>query len=75
MTALGAAGEARDAAEALRQFFAYAGELPLVAHNGATFDGPLIEATCRRLGVGLFDAFRCDERAGLAEKGNRRRVV
>lgn len=48
---------APDAAEALRQFFAHVGDLPLVAHNGATFDGPLIEATCRRLGVPLPPTF------------------
>ena len=39
------------AREALQAFFAYAGELPLIAHNGASFDGPIIIATCERLGL------------------------
>src|SRR5262245_2391498 len=57
---------APDAAEALRQFFARIGELPLVAHNGATFDGPLIEATCGRLGVPLPPTFRVLDTLPLA---------
>jgi DNA polymerase III epsilon subunit-like protein len=57
---------APDAAEALRQFFAHVGELPLIAHNGATFDGPLIEATCRRLGVSLSPTFRVLDTLPLA---------
>jgi len=40
---------APDVASALRAFFTYCGTLPLVAHNGASYDGPLIEATCTRL--------------------------
>lgn len=57
---------APDAAEALRQFFTYVGELPLIAHNGATFDGPLIEATCRRLGVSLPPTWRVLDTLPLA---------
>ncbi len=56
-----AAADVRDApppAEALRAFFAYAGDLPLVAHNGAAYDGPLIEATCARLGLPLPPTFQ-----------------
>ncbi len=49
--------DAPDAAEALRQFFAYVDDLPLVAHNGAGYDGPLVEATCARLGLPLPDTF------------------
>jgi hypothetical protein len=48
---LSAAEQARNAPEptdALRHL-AQVGDLPLVAHNGATFDGPLIKATCQRL--------------------------
>src|SRR5205823_2207089 len=46
--------EVRDApsvTEALRDFFAYVGDLPLIAHNGASYDGPLIKATCERIGL------------------------
>ena len=41
------------APEALHTFFAYVGDLPLIAHNGASYDGPLIVATCERLGLPL----------------------
>ena len=58
--------DAPDAAEALRRFFAHVGDLPLVAHNGAGFDGPLIEATCRRLGVPLPPTFRVLDSLPLA---------
>ncbi len=37
--------DAPSAAEALRRFFDYVGDLPLIAHNGAGYDGPLITAT------------------------------
>lgn len=43
--------------EALSNFFAYAGGLPLVAHNGASYDGPLVRATCTRLSLPLPDSF------------------
>lgn len=43
--------------EALRAFFAYAGDLPLIAHNGAGYDGPLLEATCQRIGLELPASF------------------
>jgi ATP-dependent DNA helicase RecQ len=63
------AAEVRDApppADALRAFFAYVGELPLVAHNGAGYDGPLIEATCGRLGLTLPPPFRVLDTLPLA---------
>ena len=41
--------DAPSAREALANFFAYVGELPLIAHNGASFDGPIITAVCERL--------------------------
>jgi DNA polymerase III epsilon subunit-like protein len=43
--------------DALRAFFDYVGELPLIAHNGASYDGPLIQATCERLGMALPPSF------------------
>jgi ATP-dependent DNA helicase RecQ len=52
--------EVRDAPlvrDALRAFFDYVGELPLIAHNGASYDGPLIQATCERLGMALPTSF------------------
>jgi len=45
------------AEDALRALFAYAGDLPLVAHNGASYDGPLVAATCKRLVLPLPDPF------------------
>ncbi|MBI3977800.1 MAG: RecQ family ATP-dependent DNA helicase [Chloroflexi bacterium] len=45
------------APEALASFFACAGDLPLIAHNGAEYDGPLIVATCERLGIPLPPTF------------------
>jgi ATP-dependent DNA helicase RecQ len=48
---------APDAATALRTFFSYAGALPLIAHNGASFDGPVLAATAARLGVALPQPF------------------
>jgi ATP-dependent DNA helicase RecQ len=58
--------QAPDAATALQALFSYTGDLPLVAHNGASFDGPLIEATCRRLGVPLPPTFRVLDTLPLA---------
>src|SRR5713226_3785464 len=52
--------EVRDAPfprEALQAFFEYVGDLPLIAHNGASYDGPLIKATCERLGIALPPSF------------------
>src|SRR5579859_1022798 len=49
--------DAPDGAEALRQFLAYVGDLPLVAHNGAHYDGPLVKASCARLDVPLPETF------------------
>jgi ATP-dependent DNA helicase RecQ len=31
----------------------FVGDLPLIAHNGASYDGPLIQATCQRLHIPL----------------------
>jgi DNA polymerase III epsilon subunit-like protein len=49
--------DALSAREALQTFFAYVGDLPLIAHNGASYDGPLIKATCERLGIALPPSF------------------
>src|SRR5438270_6740197 len=52
--------EVRDAPfarEALQAFFEHVGNLPLIAHNGASYDGPLIQATCGRLGMALPPTF------------------
>src|SRR5260221_14580620 len=49
--------DAPPAREALQTFFAYVGDLPLIAHNGASYDGPLIKATCERLGMALPPSF------------------
>ena len=49
--------DAPDAIAALHRFFAYVGDLPLVAHNGASYDGPLVQATCARLGLLLPETF------------------
>src|SRR5579875_1288395 len=43
--------------EALSAFFAYVGDLPLIAHNSASYDGPLIQATCQRIGLELPASF------------------
>ena len=51
--------DAPPAGEALQTFFAYVGDLPLIAHNGASYDGPLIKATCERLGIALTPMLRC----------------
>ncbi|HLI91917.1 MAG TPA: RecQ family ATP-dependent DNA helicase [Ktedonobacteraceae bacterium] len=53
-------------AEVLRDFFAYAGDLPLIAHNGASYDGPLLKATCERLGIPLPPSFRVLDTLPLA---------
>jgi ATP-dependent DNA helicase RecQ len=61
--------EVRDApaiAEVLRDFFAYVGDLPLIAHNGASYDGPLLKATCDRLGLALPPTFRVLDTLPLA---------
>ncbi len=39
--------------EVLPQFLDFVGDLPLIAHNGASYDGPLIQATCQRLQIEL----------------------
>ncbi len=52
--------DVRDAppvANVLCKFFAYVGDLPLIAHNGASYDGPLVQATCERLGLPLPPTF------------------
>ncbi len=61
--------EVRDAptiAEVLQDFFAYVGDLPLIAHNGASYDGPLLKATCDRLGLPLPPTFRVLDTLPLA---------
>jgi RecQ family ATP-dependent DNA helicase len=61
--------EVRDAppiANVLRDFFAYVGDLPLIAHNGASYDGPLLKATCDRLGLPLPSTFRVLDTLPLA---------
>src|SRR5437763_15017607 len=57
---------APSAREALQAFFSYVGDLPLIAHNGASYDGPLIVATCERLGLPLPPTFRLLETLSLA---------
>jgi ATP-dependent DNA helicase RecQ len=52
--------------EALRAFFAYVGDLPRIAHNGASYDGPLITATCARLGMPVPPTFRMLDTLPLA---------
>ena len=49
--------DAPSAREALTDFFAYVGDLPLIAHNGASFDGPIITAVCERIGLPLPSTF------------------
>ncbi len=49
--------DAPSAVDALRALFIYTGDLPLVAHNGASYDGPLVAAVCARLGLPLPDSF------------------
>ncbi|HCI80802.1 MAG TPA: hypothetical protein DHW02_14050, partial [Ktedonobacter sp.] len=44
-------------AEVLREFFERFGDLPLIAHNGASYDGPLLRATCERLNLPLPSTF------------------
>ncbi len=44
-------------AEVLKDFFVYIGDLPLIAHNGASYDGPLLKATCERIGLPLPPTF------------------
>ncbi len=49
--------DAPSAREALQAFFEHVGDLPLIAHNGASYDGPLIQATCERLGLQMPSTF------------------
>src|SRR5437588_892902 len=58
--------DAPSAREALQDFFSYVGDLPLIAHNGASYDGPLIVATCERLGLPLPSTFRVLDTLPLA---------
>ncbi len=53
-------------ADVLRDFFAYIGDLPLIAHNGASYDGPLLQATCERIGLPLPSTFRVLDTLPLA---------
>ncbi len=41
------------AQKVLPQFLAFVGDLPVIAHNGASYDGPLLEAVSQRLGITL----------------------
>ena len=43
--------------EVLPQFLAFVGDLPLIAHNGASYDGPLLQTTCQRLNIPLPETF------------------
>ena len=43
--------------QVLPEFLDFVGDLPLIAHNGASYDGPLIQATCQRLQIPLPDTF------------------
>src|SRR5579883_2961274 len=52
--------------EGLRDFFNYVGDLPLIAHNGASYDGPLLKATSERLGLPLLPTFRVLDTLPLA---------
>ncbi len=58
--------DAPPAMDALRALFAYTGDLPLVAHNGASYDGPLVAAVCARLGLPLPDSFQVLDTLPLA---------
>lgn len=61
--------EVRDAPsiiEVLHDFFAYVGDLPLIAHNGASYDGPLLKATCDQPGLPLPPTFRVLDTLPLA---------
>ena len=58
--------DAPSATEALQDFFSYVEDLPLIAHNGASYDGPLIVATCERLGLPLPSTFRVLDTLPLA---------
>jgi len=53
-------------ANVMRDFFAYVGDLPLIAHNGASYDGPLLQTTCTRLGLALPATFRVLDTLPLA---------
>ncbi len=43
--------------EVLPAFLDFVGDLPLIAHNGADYDGPLLRATCERLKITLPETF------------------
>jgi ATP-dependent DNA helicase RecQ len=53
-------------ADALRAFFDYVGDLPLIAHNGASYDGPLVAAVCARLELALPATFQVLDTLPLA---------
>lgn len=52
--------------EVLQKFFEFVGDLPLIAHNGASYDGPLLAATCERNGISLPPTFRVLDTLPLA---------
>src|SRR5712692_2307260 len=45
--------EAPDVKEVLDEFFEYTTGLPLIAHNGALFDGPVLQCVTQRIGYVL----------------------
>jgi len=45
--------EAPDVKEVLTKFFHYANGFPLIAHNGAMFDGPVLQCVMQRIGFTL----------------------
>lgn len=53
-------------ADAIAEFLAYIGDLPLIAHNGASYDGPLVRVTCERLGIPLPETFQLLDTLPLA---------
>lgn len=45
--------DADDIQTVLTDFFAYAADYPLIAHNGALFDGPVLQYVCAHIGYHL----------------------
>ncbi len=39
--------------DVLERFFIYVGDFPMIAHNGAMFDGPVLETVAKRIGYTL----------------------
>lgn len=51
---------------ALAAFLGYIGDLPLIAHHGSSYDGPLLRLTAESLGIELPPAFRVLDTLPLA---------